>query len=141
MTEVMVQATGERGPSMTRLLIAAIFALAAPVAAADAASSARELARCQAMSATFKPKQEEIAKLKNARDAQAETVEAKGEAWDDVEVLRNASKGHAKAADAAKADYEAAKADLLRMELGLQEAVTALNADFEAYNQSCATES
>ena len=125
---------------MTRLLIAAIFALAAPVAAADAASSAKELARCQAMSATFRPKQEEIAKLKDARDAQAEIVEAKGEAWDDVEVLRNASKGHAETADAAKADYEAAKADLLRMELGLQQAVTALNADFEAYNKSCATE-
>lgn len=124
---------------MTRLLIAAIFALAAPVAAADAASSAKEMARCQAMSATFKPKQEEIAKLKDARDAQAELVETKGEAWDDVEVLRNASKAHAMTADAAKADYETAKADLMRMELGLQEAVTALNADFEAYNQTCAT--
>jgi hypothetical protein len=124
---------------MTRLLIAAIFALAAPVAAADAASSAKEMARCQAMSATFKPKQEEIAKLKDARDAQAELVETKGEAWDDVEVLRNASKAHAKTADAAKVDYETAKVDLMRMELGLQEAVTALNADFEAYNQTCAT--
>ena len=124
---------------MTRLLIAAIFALAAPVAAADAASSAKEMARCQAMSATFKPKQEEIVKLKDARDAQAELVETKGEAWDDVEVLRNASKAHAKTADAAKVDYETAKADLMRMELGLQEAVTALNADFEAYNQTCAT--
>lgn len=124
---------------MNRLLIAAIFAFAAPVAAADAASSAKELARCQAMSATFKPKQEEIAELKDARDAQAEVVETKGEAWDDVEVLRNASRKNAKAADQAKADYEAAKADLLRMELGLQEAVTALNADFDAYNQTCAT--
>ena len=73
-------------------------------------------------------------------DAQAEVVETKGEAWDDVEVMRNASKKHAKTADAAKADYEAAKADLLRMELGLREAVKALNADFEAYNQTCATE-
>lgn len=125
---------------MTRLLIAAVFALAAPVAAADAASSAKELARCQAMSATFKPKQEEIAELKDARDAQADIVETKGEAWDDVEVMRNASGKHSKAADEAKADYEAAKADLLRMELGLQEAVTALNADFEAYNQTCATQ-
>ncbi|MEZ6000808.1 hypothetical protein [Hyphomonas sp.] len=124
---------------MNRLLIAAIFALAAPVAAADAAVSAKELARCQAMSATFKPKQEEVVKLKVARDAQAEIVETKGEAWDDVEVMRNASKKHAKAADVAKADYEAAKADLLRMELGLQEAVTSLNADYEAYNQTCAT--
>jgi len=124
---------------MNRLLIAAIFAFAAPVAAADAASSAKELARCQAMSATFKPKQEEISELKDARDAQAEVVETKGEAWDDIEVLRNASKKNAKAADEAKADYEKAKADLLRMELGLQEAVTALNADFEAYNQTCAT--
>jgi hypothetical protein len=124
---------------MNRLLIAAIFVIAAPVAAADAASSAKDLARCQAMSATFKPKQEEIVKLKDARDAQAEIVETKGEAWDDVEVMRNASGAHAKAADAAKSDYEVAKADLLRMELGLQEAVKALNADFEAYNRTCAT--
>ncbi|MCA8891396.1 MAG: hypothetical protein KDA56_06155 [Hyphomonas sp.] len=124
---------------MNRLLIAAILGLAAPVAAADAASSARDLARCQAMSATFKPKQEEIVKLKEARDAQAEIVETKGEAWDDVEVMRNLSKTHAATADAAKADYETAKADLLRMELGLQEAVTALNADFDAYNQTCAS--
>ena len=123
---------------MNRLLIAAILALAAPVAAADAASSARDLARCQAMSATFKPKQEEIVKLKDARDAQAEIVETKGETWDDVEVMRNLSKAHAATAEAAKADYETAKADLLRMELGLQEAVTALNADYQAYNQTCA---
>lgn len=124
---------------MTRLLIAAIFALAAPVAVADAASSAKDMARCHAMSATFKPKQEEVAKLKEARDAQAEIVESKGSAWDDVEILRNASPGHAKTADAAKADYDVAKADLMRMEQGLQAAVTALNSDFDAYNQSCAT--
>ena len=124
---------------MNKLLIAAIFAVAAPVAGADAASSARDLARCQAMSATFKPKEEEVAKLKDARDAQAEIVETKGEAWDDVEILRNASGAHAKAADEAKADYDAAKADLARMELGLQASVSALNADFAAYNQSCAT--
>ncbi len=139
MTILIVWATGEKGLFMSRLIIAAILALAAPVASADAASSAKDLARCQAMSATFKPKQEEIVELKDARDAQAEIVETKGQAWDDVEVLRNASRKHAKTADAAKADYEAAKADLLRMELGLQEAVTALNADFEAYNQTCAT--
>lgn len=122
---------------MNRLLIAAIIAIVAPVAAADAASSARDLARCQAMSATFKPKQEEIATMKAARDAQAGIVETKGEAWDDVEVLRNASAGHAKTADAAKADYDAAKADLIRMEQGLQAAVSGLNADIAAFNQSC----
>ena len=125
---------------MNRLLIAAIFALAAPVAAADAATSARDLARCQAMSATFKPKQDDIAKLKESRDAQAEVVETRGEAWDDAEVLRNASAAHAKTADAAKADYNAAKADLARMEKGLQAAVADLNADIAAYNQSCATD-
>lgn len=125
---------------MNRLLIAAIFTIAAPVAAADAAISAKDLARCQAMSATFKPKQEEITKLKDARDAQAEIVETKGEAWDDVEVVRNFSRGNAQAADAAKADYEAAKADLVRMEQGLQAAVSALNVDIEAYNRSCSTQ-
>ncbi|MEZ5946248.1 MAG: hypothetical protein R3C13_10120 [Hyphomonas sp.] len=122
---------------MNRIIAAAIFALAAPVAAADAAS-AKDLARCQAMSATFGPKQEDIAKLKEARDAQAEIVEAKGEAWDDVEVLRNASAGHAEKADVAKADYESARKELARMELGLQASLSALNADIEAFNQSCA---
>ena len=125
---------------MNRLLIAAILVLTAPVAAADAAVSAKDLARCQAMSATFAPKQKDIAKLKEARDAQAELVETRGEAWDDVEVLRNASAEHAKTADAAKADYEAAKTDLVRMEQGLQAAVAALNADIDAYNRSCATQ-
>lgn len=124
---------------MNRLLIAALFVLVAPVAAADAATSAKDLARCQAMSATFKPKQENIAKLKEARDTQAEVVETKGEAWDDVEVLRNASTAHKETAEAAKTEYNAAKADLLRMEQGLQAAVSDLNADVEAYNQSCAT--
>ena len=125
---------------MNRLLIAAIFAFAAPVAAADAASSARDLARCQAMSATFGPKQKEIAEAKDARDAQAGIVEAKGEAWDDVEVLRNASAAHAAAADAARADYETARAELVRLEQGLQARVADLNADIGAYNQTCATE-
>lgn len=122
---------------MNRLLLAAILVLAAPFAAADAAVSAKELARCQAMSATFRPKQKDIARLKDQRDAQAERVETMGEAWDDVEVLRNASADHAKIADVAKADYETAKADLVRMEQGLQAAVAALNADIEAYNRAC----
>ena len=125
---------------MNRLLIAALVAIAAPFAVADATVSAKDLARCQAMSATFKPKQEEIAKLKEARDAQAEIVETKGVAWDDVEVLRNASGAHAETADAAKAEYETAKADLVRMEQGLQAAVESLNTDIAAYNQTCATE-
>ena len=124
---------------MNRLLAVLVFALAAPVAAADAAS-AKDLARCQAMSATFGPKQKEITKLKEARDAQAEAVESKGEAWDDLEVLRNASAANAEKADAAKADYEAARKDLARLEQGLQASVSALNADVNAYNKSCTTE-
>ena len=124
---------------MNRLLAVLVFALAAPVAAADAAS-AKALARCQAMSATFGPKQKEITKLKEARDAQAEAVESKGEAWDDLEVLRNASAANAEKADAAKAEYEAARKDLARLEQGLQASVSALNADVNAYNKSCTTE-
>ena len=124
---------------MNRLLIAAIFAFVAPVAAADAAS-ARDMARCQAMSSTFGPKQKQIAEMKDARDAQAEIVETTGEAWDDVEILRNASAANAAKADAARAAYETAKAELVRMEQGLQAAVAGLNADIAAYNQSCATE-
>ena len=124
---------------MNRLLAVLVFALAAPVAAADAAS-AKDLARCQAMSATFGPKQKEITKLKEARDAQAEAVESKGEAWDDLEVLRNASAANAEKADAAKAEYEAARKDLARLEQGLQASVSALNADVNAYNKSYTTE-
>jgi len=124
---------------MNRLLIAAIFALVSPVAAADAAS-ARDMARCQAMSSTFGPKQKQVAELKEARDAQAEVVETYGEAWDDFEILRNVSAVNAANADAAKADYEAAKAELIRLEQGLQAAVADLNTDISAYNQSCAPE-
>ncbi|MCA8901256.1 MAG: hypothetical protein KDA53_08390 [Hyphomonas sp.] len=121
---------------MNRILIAVIFALAAPVAAADAAS-ARDIARCKAMSASFGPKQEEVAKLKEARDTQVETVEATGDAWENAEALRNFSTAHAADADAAKLAYTDAKAELSRLELGLQARVAELNADIDAFNQSC----
>lgn len=118
------------------LMLAALLA-AGPVAAAQANGSA-DVKACKAMAAKLGPLQAEIAKLKQTRDEAAETVESTGEAWDDAEVMRRASAGHAATADATKATYEDAKKLLASRELALQSTVTQFNDDVTAYNTRCA---
>lgn len=123
---------------MIRTILAALIVTAAPLASAQALS-AKDMKRCQAMAATFAPKQAEIKKLTEKRDGLAEIVEAKGEVWDDAETLRLASAGHADTADAAKAEYTDAKTELQNTEIALQSLVKQFNLDVADFNQTCAT--
>lgn len=119
------------------LLVSAMLA-AAPVAAAHANGSA-DLQACKAMAATLAPKQADIAKLTETRDAAATNVETTGEAWEDVQIHRRASAGHATKADEAKAVYDEAKRVLAKHEMALQSAVNQFNDDVAAYNSRCAS--
>ena len=102
------------------------------------AGTSRDVDACKAMQATLAPRQAEIADLTKDRDAAAAASEAAGEAWDDVEIHRLVSKAHADTADSAKAAYEAARGDLARRELALQDGVQRLNADIAEFNSRCA---
>ncbi len=113
------------------VLVIALFA-AAPVAFAD-------MAACNAMKATFKPKEAEIAKLTEKRDDIALVVEAKGEAWDDAQITRLFSTRHARTADLLKADYETVERELVNAEIGLSATVRQYNMDVAQYNAACAT--
>ncbi len=108
------------------------MALAAPAHASD-------IAACKAMKATLAPREAEISELTAKRDASAELVETTGEAWEDVEIHRLVSKGHADKADAGKATYEDARRQLARDEMALQATLKQFNTDVAVYNGRCAS--
>lgn len=111
--------------------LAAICILAAPVSAAQS---------CADQAADLQKRQAETQKTADARVALVEKVEAAGDAWDDVEIHRRASVGHAKAADEAKVVYETLKADLMQKEMSLQSMLVSLNEDVASYNAACVKE-
>ena len=108
-----------------------LLALAAPAHAGDAAA-------CKAMKAALAPRAVEVADLKAKRDASAELTEVAGEAWDEMEVHRLMSSGHAAQADSGKAAYEDARRQLARDEMALQATLKQYNSDVAVYNARCA---
>lgn len=122
--------------TLFRPLLLVALMVAGPVAAAQA-NGASDMQACKAMAATLTPKQAEIAELTALRDEAAETVETTGEAWEDIEIHRRASAGHAAAADTAKTAYDEAKKGLARHELALQASVRQYNDDVAAFNTRC----
>lgn len=122
--------------TLFRPLLLVALMVAGPVAAAQA-NGASDMQACKAMAATLAPKQAEIAELTALRDEAAETVETTGEAWEDIEIHRRASAGHAAAADAARTVYDEAKKRLARQELALQASVRQYNDDVAAFNSRC----
>jgi hypothetical protein len=121
---------------MIRMLIASVAVLMALPAAADSLSP-KQFERCQAMKATLAPKQAEITEATAKRDALAEKAEALGEAYEDAQVMRLASASNAKAADAAKAEFDAARRTVAQAEFALQSNARQFNQDVADYNQSC----
>lgn len=111
--------------------LAAIFVLIAPNAFA---------LTCSQQAADLQSQQVHAQEIAETRLALVDEVEAAGDAWEDVEIHRLASTGHADVADQAKAEYEALKADLVEKELALQAMVVTLNNDVSAYNQRCVTD-
>lgn len=118
-------------------LVSALFVLAGPSAHA---LSAQQVKQCNAMGKSLQVRQAEAKTKATARATLVEKVETAGEAWEDVEILRRASPSHAAAADEAKGQYEALKADLMRLEMALQSLVGQLNEDVSAYNKLCVTD-
>ena len=109
--------------------IAALFVVAAPTANAMS---------CGEQAADLQNRQVTAQEIAEARLALVDEVEAAGDAWEDVEIHRLVSAGHAATADEAKAVYETLKADLFEKEVSLQNLVVSLNQDVAAYNESCA---
>lgn len=120
-----------------RPLFLSAFLLAGPVAVAQANGTA-DLRACKAMAETLPPKQAEITGMTAKRDEAAAAVETTGEAWEDLEIHRRASAGHAAQADTAKAAYDEAKKLLAQRELALQASVRQYNDDIAAFNSRCA---
>ena len=115
------------------ILTAVTAALASPAMAAGKS----DLATCKTMQAALVPRQTGINDLVAQRDASAVALEEAGQAWEDVEIHRLVSKGHAAAADAGKAAYEAAREQLDRDETALQERLQQFNPDVAAFNARC----
>ena len=116
-------------------MISTLSALAAIVVLATPHASALS---CSEQAADLQNRQAQAQKIAEARLELVEDVGAAGDAWDDVEIHRLASAGHAETADEAKSVYEGLKADLFEKEVALQNMVVSLNQDVAAYNESCA---
>ena len=125
---------------MMRSVVAAALLVAVTQTAVAQAMTAADVQRCKAMAATMAPKKAEIEALQVKRDKMAESVEAKGEAWEDAEIHRLASASHAEKADQNKSAYRAAKKELMGTEQALQALARQFNQDIASYNQSCATD-
>ena len=108
--------------------LAAVFVIAVPSASA---------LTCAQQAADLQNRQIEVQEIAEARLALVDEVEAAGDAWEDVEIHRLASKSHAQVADEAKVKYDALKADLFQKETDLQSMVVSLNDEVAAYNSKC----
>lgn len=115
-------------------MISSLSAFAAMVIFAAPTASALT---CTEQGADLQTRQIKAQKIAEARLALVDELEAAGDAWEDVEVHRLASAGHADIADQAKAKYDTLKANLIQKEQSLQSLVVALNRDAAAYNQRC----
>lgn len=122
---------------MVRRLIP-VLAIATALAMPAAALSAQDVQRCNAMAATLTPKKAELESLTAKRDALAVEVETLGDAWEEAEAMRNFSSDGAAKADVSKSDYDRAKAQLMRLEQGLQASARQFNIDISDYNRACA---
>lgn len=114
--------------------ITALSVVATPIAAALTSSQVKE---CKAMGADLQARQVKAQKLADERLALVDEVEAAGEAWEDVEIHRRASAGHAAKADEAKAVYNGLKTTLMAKEVTLQDLVASLNGEVASYNRKC----
>jgi len=123
--------------SLIRSMMLAVAILASHAAVAEA-NGASDVRACKAMAAAMGPRQAEITKLTASRDEAAEAVETTGEAWEDSEIHRRASSGHAATADMAKAAYDDATKRLAREEMALQATVAEFNKDVSVFNSRCA---
>lgn len=123
--------------SFIRPLMLAVIIAGTHVAVAEA-NGTSGIKACKALAATMPPKQSDIAEMTAERDVSAEIVETTGEAWEDAEIHRRASAGHATTADQAKAAYEKAKRVLAQQELALQASVAEYNEDIVDFNNRCA---
>lgn len=123
--------------SVFRPLLIAVAFIACHSAVAEA-NGARDIEACKAMAATMPGREAEISELTASRDEAAETVEAAGDAWEDMEAHRLASATHAATADRAKAVYDEARKLLARREMALQATVRQFNDDVAVFNTRCA---
>lgn len=121
---------------MIRLLFAS-FALAVAMPAAADSLSPKQMERCKAMQVTLAPKKAELEEATAKRDALAAKAEALGEGYEDAQVMRLASASNAKAADSAKAEFDAAKRAFAQAEFALQANARQFNQDVADYNRSC----
>ena len=122
---------------MIRLLLASLALAVAMPAAADSLSP-KQVERCKAMQVTLAPKKAELEEATANRDALAAKAEALGEGYEDAQVMRLASASNAKAADTAKAEFDAAKRAFAQADFALQANARQFNQDVADYTQSWA---
>ena len=129
--------SGDTAHMKLLILAAVLMTCAAPQAAGF---SQADIRACNGMAKSAKNQKAEVEQLKTARDALAQAAEEAGARWEDAEIHRNASARHAAAADAAKAEWDAAREAVRTSEAELQARVSELNATAAQYNARCAAE-
>mgnify|MGYP001791259353 CR=1 FL=1 len=115
-------------------MISSLSALAAIVICISPSASALT---CAQQAADLQIQQVKAQKMTETNQALAEEVEAAGAAWEDVEIHRLASAGHAATADEAKLIYDGLRAEFTQTEILRQELLVAFNQAVSAYNEAC----
>ncbi len=110
------------------------------VASPAAALSQGDIRACNSLAARAAEGQTEIAALQATRDELAQEAEIAGSHWEDVEVHRNVSARHGAAADAARAEWMAARQAVHDAEAALQARVSAVNELSARFNARCASQ-
>ena len=117
------------------------LALAGMCTASPAAAlNQNDIRACNSLAARAAEGQAEIAALKATRDELAQKAESAGSDWEDVEVHRNVSARHGAAADAARAEWMAARQAVYDAEAALQARVSAVNELSARFNARCASQ-
>ena len=119
-------------------LIPVSLVCAAMIVPASHALTASEVKQCKAMGQSLQVRSAELQEQDQTRVTEAEAVETAGALWEDAEVHRYASPGHAAEADALKADFDALKSSFMKKEMTFFSNAAMLNEDMAAYNAMCA---
>lgn len=100
----------------------------------------KQIRECQALGKSIQVRQGEVQTMTAKRDRALEVLELTGQQWDDVEIHRMISAGHAAEADKRKAAYEVEKTEFMKLDAALQSKNRMVNQSIVHYNARCVVE-
>ncbi|MEM9937713.1 MAG: hypothetical protein AAF768_02600 [Pseudomonadota bacterium] len=121
-------------------IILSAAAICGAVSLPASALTEKQIRECQALGKSIQVRQGEVQTMTAKRDRALEVLELTGQQWDDVEIHRMISAGHAAEADKRKAAYEVEKTEFMKLDAALQSKNRMVNQSIVHYNARCVVE-